>query len=242
MRYLLLLLLPFCAQAATVSLSTGANCTFVSASVDSSGNAFYSCGGIPTPNPVPLPAPAPTPVPAPVPAPAPTGTCSTPANMVMQTMYIGGTNNYAFDSLGFVNPPRGTRFNGDTRTTSPQNTVQVFPLPKTWPTGEATTHGSIIFTEYAGAYGIGTQYEIALSKCPGDFSYFETKAPECGLIFGSDNGISWDSANTPGYSFACQIPANEQWYLNWRVVAGTCVGYQPSRGTCGQVFGIPYSP
>jgi hypothetical protein len=162
----------------------------------------------------------------------------------MQTMYMGGSNNYAFDSLAFVNPPAGTNFSGDAKATAPQDTVQVYPLPQTWPDGTPVTTATAFFASYIYYNLAGAQYEVAFSKCKGDFSYYKTAQAHftyfgtsyepCGIVWGADFNASW---GTQGSYSSCQVPAGEQWYMNWRVVPGTC----PTNAgrTCGQTFYVP---
>jgi len=196
--------------------------------------------------------PTPTPAPTPSPTPTPTssgGTCVNsagqsipiPANMVTQTMYIGGSNNYAFDSLGFVNPPSGTTFSGDARAPGPQDTVQVYPLPTTWPDQNPVVTARVSFATYIYYNLSGAQYEVAFSRCKGDFDYYHTAAAKyagvyepCGIVWGADFNITWGINGGPS---VCRVPQGEQWYMNWRVVPGTC----PTNAgrTCGQTFYVP---
>jgi hypothetical protein len=166
--------------------------------------------------------------------------------MVMQTMYMAGTNNYAIDSLGFVNPPPGgarpNPFN--VGTSSPAGSVQVFPLPTTFPGGAAVNTATAYFANWIIA-ATGVQYEVGLSKCRGDFSYYQTAtatntdyAPAtfqpCGVVSGPDFVISW---GTQGNYSTCQVNPAESWYLNWRIVPGTGANCQYTTGhTCGQTF------
>lgn len=179
---------------------------------------------------------APTPTPTPTTSPgascvnAAGQTIVEPSNIVMQTMVAGGTNNYVFD--------------GTQNSTSPQNTIQVFPLPKAWLDGAVLTGAGINFASYVNVNLAGAQYEVSFSKCKGDFSYYQTPQASvaypgstqvfypCGLTAGADMNVGW--SDMPSI-YTCLIPANEQWYMNWRVKnCPTNLGH-----TCGQTFYLP---
>jgi hypothetical protein len=186
--------------------------------------------------------PTPTPSPTPSPTPTPTGgSCMNPAGQLitapgtikMQTMYMGGTNNYAVDDLNFVNPPPGTDANtilGRVTASAPAGSIQVFTVPKTWSDGITPAPSVHVgFVDWL-LNGIGVQYEIALSTCPGDFSYYKTAtaidnslipgAQPCGVVSGPTVSLNW----SPGGSFiACKtnVAPNATWYMNWRIVPGT---------------------
>jgi hypothetical protein len=194
--------------------------------------------------------PAPTPLPTPAPTSPPTGSCYNgtqtipeTSNIVMQTMYAGGTNNYVLDSRSYTNPVPGTQANGFPQATTVDNTVQVFPLPQTWPDGAPITAALLSFTDYIYFNLSGAQYEISLSKCKGDFSYYKTAQQypigndtyqPCGGLFGATASVRWSNQ---GNFLTCQIPTGEQWYMNWRPVPGSC----PTNfgHTCGQTFYVP---
>ena len=188
------------------------------------------------------PTPTPSPTPSPTPGPTPGATCinsagqaiTEPSNIVMQTMVAGGTNNYVFD--------------GTKNSTSPQGTIQVFPLPKSWTDSSGATipltGATVLFASYVNVNLAGAQYEVAFSKCKGDFSYWDTTQASvaypgssqvfkpCGLTAGADMSVGW--SDTPSI-YTCLVPANEQWYMNWRVKnCPTGMGY-----TCGQTFYLP---
>ena len=233
---LLLAALAISAHAATVTLSNGQSCTYISGTLDSAGNASYICSGAPQPTP-PVPAPTPPPAPPPAPTPVPTsGVCINsagesipiPTNIVMQTMKVGGTNNYALD--------------GTWSSTAPQNTIQVFPLPTVWGDGKALRGANVQFTSTS-FVNLSAEYEVSFSKCPGDFSYYKNARASvpygthtffpCGIRFGSDFNISWGNEGPSIY--ACYTPPGEQWYMNWRV--HNC---PTDKGrTCGQTFYVP---
>jgi hypothetical protein len=169
-----------------------------------------------------------------------------PPNIVMQTMYMAGTNNYAIDSLLFVNPaPGAARPNPfNVGTNAPSGSVQVFALPTTFPGGAPVNTATAYFANWIIA-ATGVQYEVGLSKCRGDFSYYNSATAAnrdypplvfqpCGVISGDTFNVSWGSQGS--YS-TCQVNPNEQWYLNWRIVPGTGSGCQfTSAHTCGQTF------
>jgi hypothetical protein len=172
-------------------------------------------------------------------------TIAEPQGIVVQTMYMAGTNNYAIDSLAFVNPaPGAARPNPfNVGTNAPAGSIQVFPLPTTFPGGAPVNTATAYFANWLLA-ATGVQYEVALSKCRGDFSYYATAtaanrdyAPlvfqPCGVVSGDTFNVSW---GTQGSYSTCQVDAG-QWYLNWRIVPGTgalCVN--TSAHTCGQTF------
>ncbi len=208
----------------------------------------------------PVGTPAPTVTPAPTPTPAAAGTCTnsagqvitTPSNIVMQVMYAGGTNNYAYDSSNYVNDGRsGSMAPPDPNTTVPMNTIQVFELPKTWRDGGPLTYAQPSFSQTTLVNSIGAQYEVAFSKCKGDFSYYQTPQASysfypggaafvpCGLIHGDSFPVAWTTDPTRADSSTCVVPPSETWYMNWRVVPGTCP--TTTGHTCGQVFSVPRS-
>jgi hypothetical protein len=153
-----------------------------------------------------------------------------PSNIVMQTMIAGGTNNYVFD--------------GTVNSTSPQGTIQVFPLPKVWLDGSPLTGASAVFASYVNVNLAGAVYEVSISKCKGDFSYYKTTQASvaypgsnqvfypCGLTAGADMSVGWSDTSS---IYTCMVPANEQWYMNWRV-SNCPSGYGH---TCGQTFYLP---
>lgn len=214
-----------------------------SAQVTFNGTTYPNCSVTVTCGNSPAPAPAPAP-PPPLPVTPPVGSCpAVEGTIVMQTMNPGGTNNYALDSLAYRNPPPGVQANGFPEATTPHNTVQVFPLSRTWPDGQPVTSAVVTFTDYIYFNLAGAQYEVSLSPCKGDFTSYKTAQTyhipyngtftACGGVFGPSFSVRWGAE---GNFMTCQIPANEQWYLNWRVVPGTCkTGYGK---TCGQTFGV----
>jgi hypothetical protein len=178
-----------------------------------------------------------------------------PANSRVQELLPGGSNNYAYDY--------------------PEGAITIFPLVMSRPIGDAngdvqTTPclGSLFqFASTAANVGplwvqsqIGV-YEIAFSKCPGDFEYYKTDAASyfceectgenhrwfrsCGVQWGADSTVSWRLGSTNFYS--CGIPEGEQWYMNWRYLGGTVTGegWEPSPcphqngAICGQTFYMP---
>jgi hypothetical protein len=195
---------------------------------------------------------SPTPTPSPTPSPTGGATCvnsagqtvTEPAKMIMQPMFVGGTNNYVFDSDKYSNTGRP---NIDPAVVGAQGTTQVFELPKTWGAGGRAIDGAqVAFASYIVYSGAGAQYEVAFSKCKGDFSYYKSAQAQvgypgttqtfqpCGVIWGSDMSVGWSIGGPSIYS--CGIPAGETWYMNWRVVPGTC---NNGSYTCGQTFYIP---
>ena len=241
---LFLLVLPLTANAATLTLN-GMALTCSELLVENSGDVVATCRLPQEPKPRPQPAPPPS-------------VCVNPAgqsiaepfNIKMQTLYMGGTNNYAVDDANFVNPSPGTDANtvlGRVNVKAPSGSIQVFTVPKTWPDGSPALSAAALFVEWL-LNAVGVQYEMALSTCKGDFSFYKTAiatntdlgAPfqPCGVVSGPSATLSW----TPQGSFsACRMnvaPASATWYLNWRIVPGTggnCVN-NPIRHTCGQVF------
>jgi hypothetical protein len=170
----------------------------------------------------------------------------------MQTMFAGGTNNYAFDSSNYVNDGRsGSLAPPDPNTSVPMNTIQVFELPKTWRDGGVLTYAQPQFSQTTLVNSIGAQYEVGLSKCKGDFSYYHTAQASysfyaggaqftpCGTVAGDSYIIAWTTDPTRVDYQTCNVPVNETWYMNWRVVPGTCP--TTTGHTCGQVFYVPRS-
>lgn len=197
--------------------------------IGKAGNAV--CYQLPTPTPIP-----PTPCPSP------------PGRVVMQTLYMSGTNNYAVDDVAFVNPPPGSPYAHNplalVTAQAPAGSVQVFTLPKTWTDGSAATNGAIGFVDWL-LNGQGVQYEVALSQCVGDFTYY--KSPQaavggyypCGIVSGPFININW----TPqGQVNACKVDQSKTWYVNWRLVPGTTAGCNSINvggtiyHTCGGAF------
>jgi len=235
-------------------LNSGGNvlsyCDGYSLTASSDGSLDVTCTSGTTPTPTPTPTPSPTPTPTPTPTPSPTGgTCTNlagatitiPANIVNQPLYMGGTNNYALDSSHYTNPAPGTPFNGNTGATTPENTIQVFKLPTTWPAGAPVNVASAYFAPWL-INASGVNFEVAFSNCPGDFSYYKTATAAntdfgiplqvCGVAAGDTLVLNWGPV---GSFTTCRIPPGTgDWYLNWRVVPGTCptnLGH-----TCGQTF------
>ena len=208
--------------------------------------------------------PDPTPAPTPAPTPSPTvGNCTNPAGQLiaapgpikMQTMYMGGTNNYAVDDINFVNPGGDASNNALPLVTaaSPSGSIQVFTIPKFWSDGVTpapSVHAG--FVDWL-LNGVGVQYEIALSTCPGDFSYYKTAtasdntfnppAQPCGVVSGPTVSLNW---SPQGDFRACRtnVAPNATWYMNWRIVPGTAAGcatigpyFGTTYHTCGHAFG-----
>ena len=247
---LILVALPFLAQGATLTLN-GKSLTCSELRMGKMGNAVATCESEP-PRPTQPTFPTPT---APVP-----GACANPAGqlvtppgpVVMQTMYMGGTNNYAIDDVGFVNPAPGTDPNTIYKritTAAPAGSTQAFTVPKTWPDGSPATSVSAGFADWL-LNGIGVQYEVALSTCPGDFSYYKTAGASvqfagmtfqpCGVLANPFGSVNW---SPEGSFLACKmnVAPNATWYLNWRIVPSTgggCADIGPGLAfhTCGNVF------
>jgi hypothetical protein len=169
-----------------------------------------------------------------------------PTNMVVQRMYIGGSNNYVFDSDKYTNTGVAGIQPG---VTGPTHTIQTYELPKTWGAGSVpVTNAQVNFASYIYYSAAGVQYEVAFSKCKGDFEYYKTAQAAvsydgsvqntfhpCGVIWGSDMSLGW--AIDQGSISSCRVPSGETWYMNWRVYNNTCpsnLGY-----TCGQTFYVP---
>jgi hypothetical protein len=163
-----------------------------------------------------------------------------------QVLYMGGTNNYAVDDINFVNPPPNTDPNtilGRVTAASPSNSIQVFPIPSVFADGTPASSVSAQFVDWL-LNGLGVQYEIALSTCPGDFQYYKTQtatdvsgSQPCGIIMGSVGSLNWSAEGT---FLACKtnVAPSKTWYLNWRLVPGSggnCVNNQFGH-TCGQAF------
>jgi len=220
------------ALAAALPAAAGA-ATKCALNIDDAGNVTGTCG-VPNVTPAPTPTPSPTPTPTPTPSP---GTCpAKPSNVVLQATFPGGTNNYVFDDLsGWRNP------SNHPNTSTPQGAIQAFALPLTWPGGAPVTNGTAAFGSLSPQQS-GVQFEVAFSKCPGDFTYYKSPAGTvnqygqtwypCGGVYGSDFPISW----SPLASYStCGIPTGEQWYMNWRAIGCRAgMGY-----TCGQTFYVP---
>jgi hypothetical protein len=164
-------------------------------------------------------------------------------NYRMQTMFPGGTNNYVFDSNSFTNT--GTQYNAyPPQGQLPTGTIQIFELPRKWKDGAFLLGAQVQFASFISYSGGGAQYEIAFSKCKGDFEYYKTPQASvsaygqtfqtCGIVWGADVSLGWSIGDASIYS--CGIPAGETWYMNWRVVPGTCIN---GSYTCGQTFAIP---
>jgi hypothetical protein len=242
---LLLLVLPLIADAATLTLN-GKTLACSDLRMGKAGNVLATCEPQ-EPNP-----PAQPPFPGPRTCINPAGETILTPNVVMQTIYMGGTNNYAVDDFNFVNPPPGTDANtilSRVTAPAPAGSIQVFTVPTTWPNGSAAPSVSASFVDWL-LNGVGVQYEMALSTCKGDFSYYKTaiaantdfgiSLQPCGLVAAPFGTISW----TPqGSFFACRtnVVPNATWYLNWRVVPGTAggcgiIGPGGSYHTCGQTF------
>jgi hypothetical protein len=163
----------------------------------------------------------------------------------MQTMFIGGTNNYVFDDRLYRNASTGYPGLG-----GPQGTIQVFPLPLTWRDGTPVTSASVQMATFIYYNQAVSYYEVAFSPCPGDFTYYTSPAATvyydgnpakpyypCGQQWSADMQISWSTVARPNMIDACYKPAGAQWYMNWRVVG--CPGQ--AGYTCGQTFYIPKS-
>lgn len=225
-------------RANTVTLSTGASCEYTGIQVGKLGNVIVTCSG--TPPLTPAPTNPPTPAPQPAPAPTPVA-CVTPPNVVMQTMFIGGTNNFVFDSVSYTNTGVPIQPSGGAA-----NTIQVFPLPQTW-TGrdEPVTHAYVGFNPYVQYSQRGVNYEIAFSRCPGDFAYYKTVTvisggevlTPCGGVKGQLARLDWKIGGVSDAG-SCAIPSGEQWYMNWRPINCQSLGGV----TCGQTFYTPYTP
>lgn len=205
-------------------------CTII---IDANGTASAMCtGSAPTPTPPPVPTPAPTPKPSPAP-----GTCAAPSNAVMQTMYLAGTNNYVFDDRTYRNPPPGNP-SPTPAATSPQGTIQIFPLKTAWPDGDPVYIASVQFASFI-VYNLGGQYEVSFSRCPGDFETYKHDTPTqgtfpCGALSGPDFALAYIIGVPSGITY-CGIPAGEQWYMNWRSI--DCPADKGK--TCGQTFYVP---
>jgi hypothetical protein len=195
--------------------------------INADGSAAVSCAGAVTPAPQPTPAPAPVPTPAPAP-PAPAS-----GNVVMQPLFVGGANNYVFDSTQYTNPrqpPPGP----------PAGTIQSFAIPQTWPDGRPIESAGFGFASFIVYTQVGALNEVSISQVPGDFESYKNAFPyykegdyafyPCGLTFGPDFAISFTRQGTIS---SCKVPAGEQWYLNWRVHNCPGKGY-----TCGQTFTV----
>jgi hypothetical protein len=163
-----------------------------------------------------------------------------PSNSRVQQLLPGGTNNYAVDE--------------------PEGQMIIFPLvmndpENTGPNGEViwpySDHMEFAFATTAaqvGPYFIHSQwarFEVAFSKCPGDFDYYQSEAAAeyypgssqvfrpCGYLGGANGVLSWTHEHS---IYSCYIPEGEQWYMSWRVVGGC--GYELGY-SCGQTFGMP---
>lgn len=129
------------------------------------------------------------------------------------------TNYQAFDTLG---PSlQSTKFTGV------QGKIYSFPLP--------TSKGSFGTTNTVFTPGSLTM-EIAISQCPGDFTYYKTTTASvstvgkvlypCGAVVGYESGgLSWNTAQS-AFRPVCLTPTGQNWYINLRMTAGC-----PS-GTC----------
>lgn len=217
---------------AELLLAVSLPCTI---NIDANGNASASCAGTPAPTPAPSPTPPP-PAPAPY---VPGGTCAD-VPVVMQPMYMSGAINYVFDSANYTNSGSAI-YPSNPGTSAPQGTIQVFELPKTFKDGKPVTHAHITAGDYP-LVDNGATFEVAFSRCKGDFSYYKSTQASvtffgttyypCGTVYGPNFSLDW---GTQGDLNTCTIPAGETWYLNWRVVPGTC----PSSGhTCGHIFNV----
>jgi hypothetical protein len=203
---------------------------------------------------VPDPTPGPTPAPTPAPTAPPSGQCvnaagvtvDVPGNIVMQPMFIGGSGNYVFDSSNYLN--NGSATNPPSPgATGPMNTIQVFELPKTWRDGSQVRLAQPVFGDYV-LVNNGASFEVAFSKCKGDFSYYKTPQASvtfpggtqtftpCGIVYGPNFSMAW---GLQGDFLTCQVSATETWYMNWRVVPGTCP--TGTGHTCGNVFSVPFN-
>jgi hypothetical protein len=114
-----------------------------------------------------------------------------------------------------------------------------------WPDNVTPAAQAIVqFASYIFFNQTGAQYEVAFSKCKGDFSYYKTNTATvaypgstqvfqpCGVVWGTDMSLAW---SRDGAIDQCRIPAGEQWYMNWRVSnCPTGTGH-----TCGQTFYVP---
>ena len=240
---LFLLVLPLIANAATLTLN-GIALTCSELRVENSGDVVATCRQPQEPKPPSQPAPPSVCV-------NPAGqSIAEPSNIKMQTINMGGFNNYAVDDINFVNPPAGTDASsilGRVTAKAPSGSIQVFTVPKSWPDGTPALSAVALFAEWL-LNAVAVQYEMALSTCKGDFSFYKTAVATntdfgtpfqpCGVVSGPSATLSW----TPQGSFsACRMnvaPASATWYLNWRIVPGTggnCAN-NPIRHTCGQVF------
>ena len=128
--------------AAVARLSTGQQCEYAQAVLDSSGNLTVTCAALQPPvptTPVPLP-------PTPTPTPTPTAGCtSKPATIL--SFIPGGYNNYI---------------------TTNTAKVAAFHLPETWVDGTELIGGGVFFAPTPGTETV--DYEVAFSACPGDFN------------------------------------------------------------------------
>ena len=241
---------------ATMRNSSGAQlatCANYQLTIGADGSLDVTClSGSATPP--PTPPPSGTPPPTPPPTQPPTGggttcvnsngdTITTPSNIVMQTMFVGGSINYVFDSSNYVNNGQSGAGAPSPGSSVPMNTIQVFELPRVWSSDNSPiTHAHLTAGDYV-LVNNGSTYEVAFSKCKGDFSYYQSASASyplfgltfrpCGIQYGPNYSLDWGTQGDPN---TCQIPANETWYLNWRVVAGTCP--TGTGHTCGHIFNV----
>jgi hypothetical protein len=185
-------------------------------------------------------APAPTPTPTPPPTPAPYTPPPAVAGVVMQTMCVGGSNNYVYDLLA-SQYQNDCRFGIGSGYYQPAGTIQSFPIPQNWKDGAPLIGAGIAFTSTSFANGESDGYEVALSKTPGDFEYYKSPAAAvnyfgktyhpCGQISGADQQLGFSTqAASPS---TCKIDGG-QWFLNWRVLNCRGQGH-----TCGLTFSVP---
>lgn len=223
------------ASAAVIATWAANDVHFNGTRYDNCSVAITCAGSGPAPSPSPAPAPTPAPTPPPYTPPPVAG------NVVMQTMCVGGSNNYVYD-LQASQYQNDCRFGIGASYYQPAGTIQSFPIPKTWKDGAPLTGAGIAFTSTSFANTESDGYEVALSRTPGDFSYYTSPAAAvnyfgknyypCGQVSGADQQIGFSTqAASPS---TCKIDSG-QWYLNWRVInCRTGTGH-----TCGLTFTVP---
>jgi hypothetical protein len=151
--------------------------------------------------------------------PPPAGCPATPANVVVNSMAGQSVGQHVRDN--------------------PVGSIQSYPLPRTRASGAALTDAVIGYTPDTVWTPSSLGVEVSISKCPGDIAAYKALPPisnfgvsfyPCGKNGGGEGlSLNWTMGQTGGS--ACNVPAGEQWFINWRIVSGC-----PAGQACGQLF------
>lgn len=202
-RYFLLVILALfvpAAPAATVTLSTGAQCSYSGFTVNASGNVTVTCAAILTPTPVPPNPPPPGPLP-PTP-PAPTTGCSATSAIVSAP--------FTFTGEKFV------------FALQPGQSVAIPFTPRAGTMPQLSTTETVMTPPNA-------DHQVAVSRCPGDFSPVAPCRYDANYIGLSMPVLPRAPVGIERYVY-CPVEPNVTYYMNIRQV----VRGNPQFNSCTQ--------